>query len=402
VKHFDERDNMFSRMGLIQGTHKYDDYYRKHPEFRAEDDRVRESTKKIMARIFGVEPDKLGNRQRLMAIVQKGMNLVSSLKIKKIQMDASDMPILYGSDTDDEIARSHITVSKPALIAARAMNHAAYKQKVSRHKVKKDPQELTAIIKELALSYGADAVGIAKVEKHHHYMHRGDMYGMGVGYGKRIHLSYEYAIVVASALNKEMINRAPTVGVWIPAMLGYAKCTAVTAQLALYIKSLGYEAQTDNFFEYYSPMTPLAAAAGIGQIGRCNCVISKEYGNRMKIGAVLTNLPLKEDAPVDFGMVEFCQACLKCAIDCPAKAVSFQGPEVLNGLLQWKHHDTKCMEMWMNLGTGCGICMSSCPFSQGVDPGMIDGMKGNREIIQKILAMDEEKRKPDPDSLRLT
>jgi epoxyqueuosine reductase QueG len=200
---------------------------------------------------------------------------------------------------------------------------------------------------------------------------------------------------VATALNREMINKAPTVGVWIPAMLGYAKCAAVTAQLSLYIKSFGYEAQTDNFFEYYSPMTPLAAAAGIGQIGRCNCVISREFGNRMKIGAVLTNLPLIEEAPVDFGMVEFCQACLKCAMDCPAKAVSFQGPELFNGLLQWRHQDTKCMEMWMNLGTGCGICMSSCPFSQDVDPGLIKVMKGNREIIQKILSLDEEKRKQD-------
>lgn len=396
MRQFDERDIMFSRMGLIKGTRKYNAYYKRHPQFRIEDDRVRESSKKMMARVFGVIPDKLSNTQRLMAVMQKSMDLVSSLKLSKIRMDASDMPIMYGVDTDDEITRSHITVSKPPLIVAKAMNDAADQQKVSRHKVKTAPEELTAIIKELALTYGADAVGIARLERHHHYSHRGDMYGMGVGYGNRIRLSYQYAIVVASALNKEMINRAAAVGVWTAAMLGYARVTAVTAQLALYIKSLGYEAQTDNFFEYYSPLTPLAAAAGIGQIGRCNCVISREYGNRLKVGAILTNLPLMEDAPVDFGMVEFCQACLKCAIDCPAKAVSFHGPELMNGFLQWKHHDTKCMEMWMNLQTGCGICMASCPFSQGVDPDLINKMKGNKEIIQKILSLDEEKWKPDP------
>jgi ferredoxin len=59
------------------------------------------------------------------------------------------------------------------------------------------------------------------------------------------------------------------------------------------------------------------------------------------------------------------------------------------------------MEMWMNLETGCGICMSSCPFSQGVDPNLIKAMKGNREIIQRILSLDEVKRKPDPRGLRL-
>ena len=382
---------MFSRRGLIKGTKKYNDYYRRHPELQVEDDRIRESTQNMMAKIFGVEPDSLMITQKIMAIGQNIMNINSTLRIRKIQKDASDMPIMYGSNTDDQIVRSHITISKPALIAAKAMNNAAYKQKISKYRVKTEPENLTTFIKELALNYGADIVGIARLEKHHHYLHRGDIYGMGVGYGNRIHLSYQYAIVVASALNKEMINRAAKVGVWTAAMLGYARITAVTAELALYIKSLGFEAQTDNFFEYYSPITPLAAAAGIGQIGRCNCVISKEYGNRLKIGAVLTNIPLIEDGPVDFGMVEFCQACLKCAVDCPAKAVSFKGPELFNGILQWRHHDTKCMEMWMNLENGCGICMASCPFSQGVDPSLIKDMKGNKDIILKIISIDQEK-----------
>jgi ferredoxin len=388
VKQFDERDTMFSRMGLIKGTKKYNDYYKMHPEHKEEDDRVRESTKKMMAKIFGVKPDKLRIAQSLMAIVQKVMNIISLLKIKKIQMNASDMPIMYVGNTDDEIARNHITISKPALITAKAMNNAAYQQKISRHKVKTDPEKLTSLIKELALDYGADAVGIARLEKHHHYLYRGDMFGMGIGYGNQINISYQYAIVVASALNKEMINKAPKADVWMAAMLGYAKNTAVTVQLALYIKSLGHDAQTDNFFEYYSPMTPLAAAAGIGQIGRCNCVISKEYGNRLKIGAVLTNIPLVEDGPEDIGMVEFCQSCLKCARNCPAEAVSFEGPEVINGLLQWKFDDAKCMEAWMEMETGCGICMTSCPFSQGVDPELLKDMKGNKDIIKKIIAAD--------------
>jgi ferredoxin len=378
MKQFDERDTMFSRIGLIKGTRKYNDYYAMHPELQEIDDSVRKSSINMMAKIFGVEPANLKITQKIMAMLQKLMNVVSSLKLKKIQMDASDMPIMFASMTDDEIISNYNTISKPALITARAANNAAYKQKVSKHKVKNDSKKLTRIIKELALIYGADAVGIAKVAKQHHYSHRGDMYGMGVNYGKQINLSYQYAIVVASELNKEMINRAPESDVWKAAMLGNAKCATITAELALYIKSLGYEAQTDNFFEYYSPMTPLAAAAGIGQIGRCNCVISKKYGNRLKIGAVLTNLSLIEDGPIDFGIVEFCQVCLKCAHDCPAKAISFKEPELFNGILQWKHNDTKCMETWMQMETGCGICMASCPFSQGVDPDLIKELKGTK------------------------
>ena len=143
---------MFSRMGLIRGTSKYADYYGRHPELRAEDDRVRESTRKMMARIFGVEPERLRNRQRTMAVVQKLMNWASSLKLATIEMDASDMPILYGISTDDEIIRGHVTAGRPALIAARAMNRAACRQRVSRHRVKTAPREMTATIKELALA----------------------------------------------------------------------------------------------------------------------------------------------------------------------------------------------------------------------------------------------------------
>jgi len=71
----------------------------KKPELQIEDDRIRESTKNMMAKIFGVEPDNLVITQNIMAIGQKIMNIISSLRIKKMQMDASDMPIMYGRKT---------------------------------------------------------------------------------------------------------------------------------------------------------------------------------------------------------------------------------------------------------------------------------------------------------------
>jgi len=43
--------------------------------------------------------------------------------------------------------------------------------------------------------------------------------------------------------------------------------------------------------------------------------------------------------------------------------------------------EMKCMEMWMKTGTG--ICMASCPFSQGVDPKLQKNIKGNKDIIKK-------------------
>jgi hypothetical protein len=56
---------------------------------------------------------------------------------------------------------------------------------------------------------------------------------------------------------------------------------------------------------------------------------------------------------------------------------------MINGVLQWRHNETKCMEMWMKKGTG--ICMASCPFSQGVDPELLKNIKGNKDIPRFFL-----------------
>jgi len=389
VRKFDERDTMFSRLGLIKHTKKYREYYRAHPDLQQEDDRVRESTRETMARIFGMEPDRMKNRPERIGAALKIINMFLGITGRKMSMNPDRMLRLGAAGKADDII--HFSMAGPAARMANLISREAGRQKISRHKVEMAPGAMSAVIKTLALDYGADIAGIAKLKSHHHYSHRGDIFGVGGGYGKMIHVPYTYAVVVASALNRDMVNRAPGKDVQVASLLGYARSVAVTAQLALYIKSLGYEALPDNVIEYYSPMSPLSVDAGIGQMGRCNMVVNRQYGNRLKIGAVLTNLPLMEDGPVDFGLVEFCLACGKCARNCPAKAISGGEPEMINGVLQWRHDETKCMEMWMKTGTG--ICMASCPFSQGVDPELLKNMQGNKDIINKIIAVSQRTRR---------
>lgn len=377
---------MFSRLGLIKGTKKYRDYYAAHPGLQDEDDRVRESTRKTMARIFRIEPAQMKKKSERMSVILKIINAFYDLTGRKMSMDPDRMLSMGAEPGEDDFAWSAMT--RPAARMANLMQMEADKQKVSAHRVKVDPVEMSVHLKALALRYGGDIAGIARLTSHHHYSHRGDMFGMGGGYGKPIRLSYKYAIVIAAALDKAMVNHAPRKETQIAAMLGYARSTAATAQLALYIKSLGYEAQTDNFIEYYSPMTPLAAEAGLGQIGRCNMIVNRQFGNRLKIAAVLTNMPLIEDGPVDFGLVDVCRLCQKCARDCPAKAISFEEPQLINGQYQWRHDGAKCMEMWMTVGTG--ICMASCPFSQGIDQRLVDQLKENPDLIKTVLFTREQ------------
>ena len=351
VKRFDERETLFSRLGLVKGTVGYDEYYDASPHHQKEDDRLRD--------------------------------------LEKILGDNFIGPAQYGSVSDDVLVRSVLPDSVKRV--ACSLNIEVRKLMPSSRKVEIASTEMCEIIKELTLSYGADLVGIAKLEDHHHYTHRGEDSSLGGSYGDGISCSYNYAIVIATKIRKDFVNRAPKREVLSGAMVAYGRSSIVTAHLAEYIQSLGHEALTDNFIEYSSPMVPLAAAAGLGQIGRCNMIVNQVFGNRLKIAAVLTNLPLIPDEPADFGLVQFCNSCQKCATNCPVKAISFDEPQIFNDILQWPHLEEKCMEMWFKSGTDCGICLSSCPFSQGVSSDLVSHMKGDVQVIDQILKIDDEK-----------
>ena len=362
MKYFDERDNMFSRFGLVKGTAKYKRYYRDHPHLREDDDRARAHVSQTLARMFDIPHHQLARGQRFLTMIFAGINFFLRFTGKKTPL-IPDRLLAIGLPMDSDEKRRFRSMALPAARMANMIQRKADGKRVAWGKAAVNSEEITAVIKQLALSYGGDIVGITKLQAHHHYSHRGDMFGWGGRYGKKIIPRYQYAIVVAAALDLEMIKRAPGKETQVACILGYARTISVTSQLVLYIKSLGYDACTDNKVEYMSPMTPLAAYAGIGQIGRCNMLVSQQYGNRLKIGAVLTNLPLLADEPIDFGLVDFCRKCLLCAESCPAKAISFGEPEMVNGLYQWPHDGRRCMEMWMTAGTG--ICMACCPFSLG-------------------------------------
>jgi len=362
MKYFDERDIMFSRFGLVKGTSKYKRYYRDHPDLQDEDDRARIHVSQNLARIFDIPHHQLEKGQKFLTIIFAVINFFLRWTGKKTPL-IPDRLLAIGVPMDRDERHRLRSMTLPAARMANMIQKKADGRRVARKQCKVDQGEITRIIKQLALNYGGDVVGITKLQNHYHYSHRGDMFGWGGHYGKEIRPRYQYAIVVAAALDLEMVKRAPGKETQVACILGYARTISVTSQLVLCIKSLGYDACTDNKVEYMSPMTPLAAYAGIGEIGRCNMVVNQRYGNRLKIGAVLTNLPLLVDEPVDFGLVDFCRKCVLCAQKCPARAISFGEPEMINGLYQWPHDGRKCMETWMTVGTG--ICMACCPFSLG-------------------------------------
>ena len=238
-------------------------------------------------------------------------------------------------------------------------------------------------MKEVALFYGAALAGIVELRDYHYYTHRNS--------GAPVERDFKYAIVFAIEMPKAMIDRAPQRETLLATGNGYVQAAFTGARLSGYIKSLGYDTSLSCMVSYDAPLALLAEQAGIGQIGRCNVIVTKQFGNRVRLGAVMTNLPLVADQPDDFGLKEFCMRCGKCAANCPVRALSSTEPHLINGSLVWEHDEVKCMRMWTKASTDCAICIVSCPFTQGVDPEKVNAMKGNPAIMKEILREDAEK-----------
>ena len=99
--------------------------------------------------------------------------------------------------------------------------------------------------------------------------------------------------------------------------------------------------------------------------------ITREFGPRVRIGKVFTDMPLAHDRPVRFGVREVCDICRACTDGCPAKAIAGGEPSTLvhnrsniQGIRKWTTDAEKCFRFWANQNTDCSICVRVCPYNR--------------------------------------
>ena len=148
-----------------------------------------------------------------------------------------------------------------------------------------------------------------------------------------------------------------------------ADAVAPEAAIAIDAKSQGVPVTSENWM--VAAANPLAVQAGLGEYGRNGMLITKEFGPRLRLGKVFTDLPLESDGPIRFGVREFCEVCKRCAEACPVKALPHGEPsdEIINistirGVRKWSLDGERCFQFWASQNSDCSICIRVCPYNK--------------------------------------
>lgn len=140
--------------------------------------------------------------------------------------------------------------------------------------------------------------------------------------------------------------------------------------IANYIRRLDWDASAQygpSFVNKYSVLLPpLLLLAGIGEVSRTGIILNPFLGLGYKAAAVLANMPIVLDKPVDFGLQSFCQQCRICAENCPSKAIPIGDKVMYNGYGTWKLDTKRCasFNFTNKNGTMCNRCVKSCPWTR--------------------------------------
>ena len=247
---------------------------------------------------------------------------------------------------------------------------------------------LSRHIKRLGYFMRADLVGICRLPQYAVYSHDHS--------GNPVELDHQFAIVLA--VDQEYETMAGSTGSdaisSAQSMRSYSATAFISCMLADYIRRLGYPARAHHAGNYQVVVPPLLLHAGIGEMSRIGIVLNPFLGTRFKAAVVTTDLPLVSDRPVDFGLKEFCRKCLKCAVDCPSRALS-SGEEVMhNGYQVWRLDVERCTRFRLSNPDGvmCGRCIKVCPWNKppGIGHDLVRWLARRAPVLDRLLVrMDD-------------
>lgn len=317
LERFDERDCLFARRDLVPGTDRYAAYYAAHPDRRPIDDDLRS-----LPYLGAGEP--VENASMMRALFDSVLPLGA-------------LAVVAGDTSAETTLRQPVEMS---------------------------PDVAAMKVKAFAGALGADVVGIGPLDKAFVYTNVGRTFH-GQEWGEPSDLDHPYAISLGIKMNTAGLSRAaPNFPDVIESGLAYARGALISVQLAMYIRGLGYRARAHHLRNYQVLSVPVAVDGGLGELSRCGFLITRDFGNCLRLATVTTDLLLALDRPVDIGVQAFCERCVVCAKACPVGAIPQGGKVLVRGVRKWALDAERCFKYWHTVGSDCGICIAVCPWSR--------------------------------------
>ena len=262
-------------------------------------------------------------------------------------------------------------------------------------------KQLTEAVKALALEEGFAAVGIASPKADL----KADTFARWLEQGFHADMAYMARDVATRHRPTSLVDGARSV---ICLAVSYAPAEQLTgdAFVARYARGRDYhracKQRAHRLMDRIRELEPtfegrafvdagpiaersLAAAAGLGWIGRNGCLIAPGLGSYVVLCEIVCNLSLPADEPV----APQCGDCDKCVQACPTGALHADGlvdARRCCSYLTIEHRGEIDPELQALMGDcvfGCDVCQAVCPENRDVPTG--DGeLAGPRDVLRDL------------------
>ena len=211
------------------------------------------------------------------------------------------------------------------------------------------PDHAAAWVDECSRAAGAHLVGFTRVRPS--FVFR----------GTPIH--HGYAVVLGYAMDHGLIHRAPAPEAGTEVLRAYWRLGDISLRVAAFIRSLGYPALVHHPRSFSgTPPTILHTVAGLeaglGEVGRLGVLITREFGPRVRLATITTDLPLPGGGRKEFGVTAFCSTCRVCLDACRGKAIP-GSMKVERGYTKYTIDPWRCLPEFARYD-GCNICVARC------------------------------------------
>ncbi len=217
-------------------------------------------------------------------------------------------------------------------------------------------------LKDFLISIGADLVGFSKLKTPPIKEDESLVYAITI------------AVKIPDAVLKTIDNK-PTISYFHEYRSANALLDSISFRCARFLEKKGYNgfpiaasqstADDKNSFKGVFSHKTAGRLSGLGFIGKSGLFITKEFGSKIRLATVLTDMSLESLLPI---IENGCGTCDKCVKSCPAGAIS--GIVYKEGMDREEFFSAeKCskhMKTYNDIGRGsvCGICIKTCPYNR--------------------------------------